>query len=820
MTILDPAPDIDIATAFFDAMYRDVDHGWITLFSARAGATRVDWFPAGQLDELTARAITRSHEGHDVWFGVATRHERLPAGRGGADDCHEITALWLDIDVAGARHKDNDQLPPTFDDAYKLIDRFPVPPSLVVESGGGLQPWWLLDEPIDVDPEILRRWHITWARLADETGGWRIDNVSDPARVMRVPGTLNRKLVDDPAPVVIADATETRHGWQDLVELLDDTPPPPARQPAATSFDPDDPRPGDEFNATHTGNDVLTAAGWHHHRRLPDGDAWRRPGKPDPRAVHSAIVYDDGHICSYSDTVTDTRLEKHRSYDPWGAHVAINHGGDFAAAARAWRTEHPGRAPVEDWSAFDDLIDPTTGSGPTLPIPASIDDANMAEVFAASITGRYLYCAQLGGWFAWDGRRWQRDHNEAAHETCRRWVLTLGQQMWRSDIDNETVRKVTAYRSKAKIEAVVTLARRIDGIVAAPDEFDRHPDVLCVRNGVIDLRTGALNAHDPALRLTRLADIDYRPGAHHSDVQAVLDVVDADVRDWLQTMFGYSATGHVSEDVMPVFDGTGSNGKTTLLAAVSAALGEHAKAAPDKLLMQSGHDEHPTLIADLFGRRLVYIEETAEGGSLKVERMKALTGGGELSARYMRRDYFTFEPTHQLVIATNHRPAVNSTEHATWRRLRLVPFPHRYTSEADARPGDRVIDRALRYRLSTGQGQREAMLAWIVAGAARWYAHGLGDCPTITAATTSWRLSEDVILRFIEDRCELGPGLSVRSSELHREYSAWCEYEGRPPSSNKELTKRIEAHDLSSNLELRKTRNGAVWFGIGVSDAL
>ncbi len=820
MTLLEPAPDTDLAAAFLDALYRDVDTGWITLFSAKAGATKVDWYTVDQINQAAARAIARSNQGADVWFGVATRHERLTQGRGGADDCHQIAGLWLDLDVAGPRHRDSTNLPATLEDAYRILDRFQHPPSFVIESGGGLQPWWFLDEPATVDPELLRRWHQTWARIAAETGGWRIDNVSDPARVMRVPGTLNRKLPDQPAPVHLATGDGTRYPLSELAELLDDTPPPPAPTPHATSYDADDLRPGDEFNATHTGNDVLAAAGWHHHRNLPGGDtAWRRPGKPDPRTIHSAIVYNDGHICSYSDTTSDTRLEKHRSYDPWGAHVTINHGGDHAAAARAWRAEHPGRPPKEDWSAFADLLNPDDGSGPTLPIPAAVDDANMAAAFAAYIEGRFLHCAQLGGWFAWDGRRWKRDHAKAARETCRRWVLTLGQQMWRSDTDPELVRKMTSYKHKARIEAVVELASGIDRIVADSHEFDQHPDLLCARNGVINLRTGALEPHDPALRLTRLTDIDYRPDAHHSDVQAVLEVVDADVATWLQTMFGYAATGHVREDLMPVFDGTGSNGKTTLLAAVSAALGEHAKAAPDKLLMDAGN-EHPTLIADLFGRRLVYIEETAEGGSLKVERMKALTGGGELSARYMRQDYFTFTPTHQLVIATNHRPAVNSTEHATWRRLRLVPFPHRYTSESEARPGDRIIDRGLRHRLTTGEGQREATLAWVVAGAVRWHRDGLDHCPAIATATDAWRLSEDVILRFIEDRCELAPGLSTRSSELHSEYTKWCEHEGRPSSSNKEFTKRIEAHDVAEQLEFRKTRNGAVWFGIGVTDVL
>jgi putative DNA primase/helicase len=110
------------------------------------------------------------------------------------------------------------------------------------------------------------------------------------------------------------------------------------------------------------------------------------------------------------------------------------------------------------------------------------------------------------------------------------------------------------------------------------------------------------------------------------------------------------------------------------------------------------------------------------------------------------------------------------------------------------------------------------MLTWIVAGAARWYANGLHDCAEIDAATEAWRNAEDVIYRFVTDRCELGPGASTKSTDLHRVYVNWCEAERRPAGSNKELTKRLQDHDLvtESGVELRHTNQGNVWFGIGL----
>lgn len=482
----------------------------------------------------------------------------------------------------------------------------------------------------------------------------------------------------------------------------------------------------------------------------------------------------------------------------------------------AGRADDATSAAFADLGADDDPAPWDTSPPKELPMPVAFDDANLGEAFGRVIAGRYLYCRGLGGWLRFDGARWKRDSTEAVFEECRRYVLELGRELFRLSGEPDDIKRVASYRSKGRIDAVVTIARRLEGIASEPEEFDRHPGLLCCANGVIDLRTGVLAPHDPDLRLTKTTSTDYRKDATHADVDAVLDVADEQVRDWLQVLFGYASTGHVSEDLMPVFDGRGSNGKTTLLGAVSAALGEYACPAPEKLLMSGSGDEHPTLFAELFGRRLITIEETAEGGSLRVEKMKALTGGSKITARFIARDYFTFDPTHLLIIATNHRPAVNSVEHATWRRLRLVPFPHRYEQPDRMRDGDRPVDRGLRLRLTRRQ-QREAMLAWIVAGAVRWFADGIGSVSEVDDATDAWRNSEDVIHRFVEDRLTFDAQAHTTLAALYDEYTEWCSNEGRPAGSQKEFGKRFEDHDTVSRNHVSKGRTKAGWRWNGVA---
>ena len=472
---------------------------------------------------------------------------------------------------------------------------------------------------------------------------------------------------------------------------------------------------------------------------------------------------------------------------------------------------HNSDVPVVPALSSEDRHEP-----PGMKMPETMTDAHVGEAFGDTIRGRYVYCAALGGWLRNDGRRWKRDTTERIFEEARRFVITLGVEVLESDADTKTVAAAAGYRQRNKIDAVVTIARRLPGIVAEETEFDRHPHLLVARNGVVDLRTGELGPHDPTLRITQCTMTDYRPDARHPDVDSVLEVFTPGVAGWMQRLFGYAATGEVSEDVMPVGDGTGSNGKTTVLAAARSALGDYAHPVPPRLLMKSAHDEHPALFADLRGKRLAIIEETAEGGALRVETMKALTGGSSIKARFMRQDWFEFTPTHTLFIATNHRPAVNSTEHATWRRLRLIPFPYRYEHPDRARPGDRLVDLGLRARLQRGEAQREAMLAWIVAGAVEWYRDGLGECDDVRMATDAWRRSEDVILRYCHDRIVFGPAEKIGVQSVYEDFKAWCDGEGRPVSSLKEFRKKLEEHDIYAEHGCRwqKTMTGATWFGM------
>lgn len=342
MALQIPAPE-DVTLDFLDQLYRDVEGEWLTLFSLdrTTGQRYVDWAPVADIDQLATVAYERAAT-CCVWLGVATRKQRLGNGsRGGAKDCAHITALWVDIDVAGPNHADNDRLPPTLTDAWQLVNDFPLPPTVIVDTGGGLQPWWFLTEPlaaIDAQP-LLERWGYTWQQIGNRHN-WHLDAVWDIARIMRLPGTANLKT--EPHLVTILDANWNRRYDTDHIDqyLTDPPPPEPTTNRNLSYIGPE--RPGEAYNARHTGAEILQALGCTLGRRDTNGDEhWVRPGK-EPRDGTSATVYaDDGHTTIWSTTLATHHpaLQTLRPYDPFGLYVATKHNGDFTAAATALRTE-------------------------------------------------------------------------------------------------------------------------------------------------------------------------------------------------------------------------------------------------------------------------------------------------------------------------------------------------------------------------------------------------------------------------------------------------------------------------------------------------
>jgi P4 family phage/plasmid primase-like protien len=248
--------------------------------------------------------------------------------------------------------------------------------------------------------------------------------------------------------------------------------------------------------------------------------------------------------------------------------------------------------------------------------------------------------------------------------------------------------------------------------------------------------------------------------------------------------------------------GAGSNGKTVFLAIVRAITGGYATNTPFATFEQTSRTGIPNDLAALAGRRIVTASEINEGTRLNEARLKALTGGDPITARFLHGEFFDFQPVLKLWLAVNHKPVVKDDSHGFWRRVRLIPFTRRFTSDAD--PG---LTEHLRTELP-------GILAWAVQGAVDWQRDGLEAPDTVSAATETYRAESDPLADFLDDCTVSGTGLEAGAGSLYSAYRAWAD--GASLREREVLTSTAFGSRLTGRYLKEKRKRGWVYLGIGL----
>ena len=398
------------------------------------------------------------------------------------------------------------------------------------------------------------------------------------------------------------------------------------------------------------------------------------------------------------------------------------------------------------------------------------------------------------GWSYWDGKRWTPDDIGAA----KRAVLDVLRTALADSIGKkELQRDIRKCESDSGVHGVLGIAAALIPFAATVRDLDADPYLLNTASGTLDLRTMKQHPHDPADRITKVTRAAYDPDAAGVAWNAFLQRVlpDESVREYLQRITGIALLGKVIEHVLAILIGKGRNGKSTFYEAVCHALGDYAHTADPELFMLR-HNTHPVGEMDLLGRRLIVVSESREDRQLDEAKVKRLTGGDPINARYMHKNPVVFTPSHLPLLITNHLPKVSDDSVAIWSRLRVIPFTVFIPEEEqDTDLGD------------TLQAEADAVLAWSLAGWIEYQKRRLDAPPAVVQATDSYHKDSDAVAQFIEEECHLSNQVKVTAGELFDAWERWRKIDGSPEISKKALGQALDRHGFTSS-----DSNGKRWW--------
>jgi putative DNA primase/helicase len=427
--------------------------------------------------------------------------------------------------------------------------------------------------------------------------------------------------------------------------------------------------------------------------------------------------------------------------------------------------------------------------------PPAFTDEALALRFAERHADELRFVAPWSKWLFWDGKRWAFDDTLGAFDFARKVCRT-------ASVECNNARTASVLASAKTVAAVERLAKADRRLAATVDQWDADPWLLNTPSCVINLRAGDTRPHQPGDYLTRMTAT--APGGTCPTWLQFLDRVtsgDRSLQQFLQRVAGYALTGTTREHALFFLYGTGANGKSVFINTVSGILADYHRTAAIETFTAASVERHPTDIAGLRGSRLVTAVETEEGRRWAESRIKSLTGGDKIAARFMRQDYFEFSPQFKLVIAGNHKPGLRSVDEAIRRRFNLIPFT--VTIPPDER------DEALTERL---RAEWPGILSWMIEGCLDWQERGLAAPEAVTAATAAYLEAEDAVAAWIEDSATRDPSAWTKSNELFASWTGWANKAGEHVGSAKRFAQNLEARGYSPE----RKRDGRGFRGISL----
>jgi putative DNA primase/helicase len=430
-------------------------------------------------------------------------------------------------------------------------------------------------------------------------------------------------------------------------------------------------------------------------------------------------------------------------------------------------------------------------------------DLGNAKRFETLCKDEVRYCH--GHWFVWDKKRLKEDDLRQIDNFGLRVIEALRDEA-KNTIDREQrdalLKHANGLEQRSKFESMLKFAESRPEIAIRTGDLDKDKFVFNCNNGILDIR-GMIRPHAFEELITKLSPVNINMKAEAPLWQKFLDRImpEKAMQEYLQRAVGYTMTGSVDEQVFFFAYGEGANGKSTFFRMMKKVFGDYFTSLPIESLMATKNEQHSTAIVDLRGVRFASAVEPSEGRAFNEGLLKALTGGEEIVARRMHENNQRFEPTAKLWIMGNHKPIIKGTDHAIWRRVRLVPFT--VTIPKAEQDGD------LWEKL---ESEAEGILKWAAVGMMNWFKQGLEPTPeTVSNATAHYREEMDSLTEFLQTEVVKEEGAWLLHSSLYNRYSKIAEDNNERALSSKFFATKMREKGFHAE---RRTGNQMYWKGI------
>lgn len=314
-----------------------------------------------------------------------------------------------------------------------------------------------------------------------------------------------------------------------------------------------------------------------------------------------------------------------------------------------------------------------------------------------------------------------------------------------------------------------------------------------MRNGVVDLCTGELLSNNPAMRITRYCNASHSTEGNCPQWLKFLDQIfesDTDTIVTIQRALGYTLTGSITEEVMFICFGFGSNGKSVFNNVIAGIIGDYGRTAPSSLLTARRVDDSSPRndLAALAGARYVSINELQAGDRLDEQIVKQLAGREAISARFLHKEFFEYMPNFKSWLRTNHKPIITGDDDGIWRRLVLIPFRRKFSdSEKDPYLEQKLLN------------ERDSILMWMIDGAIKWKKDGLKLSNTIKTEHSSYRTESDLLGVFLTEQCQFDPSGKIEQTHLFDQWRNWCNANGVRYNAKASFTRRLAERGIKES---------------------